>query len=428
MTIERRLLGTTASGGESYWWSRVASSGNDWSPAVAVGYESDIYTAGESHFGGLGFFITKHDKEGALIWQKKMNGGTTTDFAKGLALDSSDNIFIVGDGSVVNTGGKYVAKFNSAGTMQWQKSFTDGKNTSITVDSSGNLFILGRSYPEYEVAKLNSSGTVQWQKTFSGLSSAGGSQPRFITLDSSGNIYGCGSFFNPNYGWRAYIFKLNSSGTLQWDKQINTSSTENTTVGYKVVFDSSNNVYFVGCLSTNPASAFLVKYNSSGTQQWIKRYYTGVSGSGIFLHSVAIDDDSLYLTGTYQAAGSDVKMLLMSVDYSGDINWSRSFGDSTENLGQDITTDGDAVIVTGYVEEGNGSYAKNRIVLRVPKDGSLTGTYGGYTYASISLNSDTATSTFSFGATESTYSNSTQTANLTVASSSFTTTLQAIEE
>ena len=72
----------------------------------------------------------------------------------------------------------FTAKFNSSGTIQWQRTL-DGstqhdRGTGIAVDSSGNVYIAGfgawtsgKSY-EILIAKYNSSGTLQYQRTLGG--------------------------------------------------------------------------------------------------------------------------------------------------------------------------------------------------------------------------------------------------------------------
>ena len=69
-----------------------------------------------------------------------------------------------------------LAKFNSSGTLVWERELTStGNNTygvSLAVDSSDNPVItgytnaLGQGGTDIIIAKYNSSGTIQWQKIF----------------------------------------------------------------------------------------------------------------------------------------------------------------------------------------------------------------------------------------------------------------------
>ena len=209
--------------------------------------------------------------------------GNVTDVA-GVAIDSSDNIYITG---------------TSEGTNIFGKNVTSGTTRDIFV------------------AKLNSSGVVQWVYTVGGT---GADRGRKIALDSSGNIYVAGYYENTvdfgggnitsNGSWDAYLLKLNSSGTFQWVKSYGASSND---LGRDVAIDSNDNIYLTGNfrgtvdfgggdVSSNPSNnayIFLVKFNSSGVFQWV---YTA-GGTGVDdVRSLALDSsDNPYITGSFQS-------------------------------------------------------------------------------------------------------------------------------
>lgn len=90
--------------------------------------------------------------------------------------------------------------------------------TSAYKDGSDNVYMGGgvnsSSYGPW-IAKWNSSGTLQWQKDFSGVSGDYFGVPT-ITSDDSDNIYY--SQVEGVNGSLAVITKLNSSGVVQWSK------------------------------------------------------------------------------------------------------------------------------------------------------------------------------------------------------------------
>lgn len=209
--------------------------------------------------------------------------GNVTDVA-GVAIDSSDNIYITG---------------TSEGTNIFGKNVTSGTTRDIFV------------------AKLNSSGVVQWVYTAGGT---GADRGRKIALDSSGNIYVAGYYENTvdfgggnitsNGSWDAFLLKLNSSGTFQWVKSYGASNND---LGRDVAIDSNDNIYLTGNfrgtvdfgggdVSSNPSAnayIFLVKFNSSGVFQWV---YTA-GGTGVDdVRSLALDSsDNPYITGSFQS-------------------------------------------------------------------------------------------------------------------------------
>ena len=180
-----------------------------------------------------------------------------TDIA-GVAVDSSDNIYITGTSNGTNVFG-----------------------SSVTSGTTDNIFVV----------KLNSSGVVQWVYTAGG---GGRDRGRKIALDSSGNIYVVGYYqgtvdfgggnVTSNQSFDVFLLKLNSSGTFQWVKSYGGSSGND--LGRDVAIDSSDNVYMLGAFRTTvnfgggnvtsngSADVFLVKLNSSGVFQWV--YTAGV--------------------------------------------------------------------------------------------------------------------------------------------------------
>ena len=211
--------------------------------------------------------------------------GFDTD-AAGVAIDSSDNIYITG---------------TSQGTNLFGKNATSGTTDDIFV------------------AKLNSSGVVQWVYTAGGT---GRDRGRKIALDSSGNIYVVGYYQNTvdfgggnvtsNGSWDAFILKLNSSGTFQWVKSYGGSTGND--LGRDVVVDSNDNVIMLGTFrgtvnfdsgdgggevnyTSNDYDVFLIKLNSSGIWQFVWR--TENSGSAD-ARALAIDSNNFtYLTGSF---------------------------------------------------------------------------------------------------------------------------------
>lgn len=89
----------------------------------------------------------------------------------------------------------------------------------VSRDSSDNSYL---TYPAYYqpvnnggtvLWKIDSSGTVQWVK---GFTIAGvGIAPRGSCSDSAGNTYIVGAA-NTGSGYQTYVWKVNSSGVLQW--------------------------------------------------------------------------------------------------------------------------------------------------------------------------------------------------------------------
>ena len=183
---------------------------------------------------------------------------------------------------------------------------------SITVDSSGNIYVCGRndSYNAIEVVKYNNRGALQWQKR---LGTTNQNYGKGICVDTSGNVYVCGyTYLNP-YGYLV-VAKYDSSGTLQWQRQLGATSYE--TDGAAIHIDTSGSVYVCGSTNRSGTYDFVVaKYDSSGVLQ--SKQFLGDNqdnrGLGITLDS----SNNIYVCGSTNATS----MQICKLNSSFSIQW-----------------------------------------------------------------------------------------------------------
>jgi hypothetical protein len=186
---------------------------------------------------------------------------------------------------------------------------------------------------------------------------------RGVAVDSSGNAYVTGytegALTGANAGSRdIFLTKYNSSGAQQWIRQIGTSAHD---YGYSVAVDSSGNAYVTGYTSgaltganAGSSDVFVTKYNSSGTQQWIRQIGTSASDTG---SGVAVDSSgNAYVTGytggalTGASAGS-YDVFVTKYNSSGTQQWMRQIGTSASDTGSGVAVDSSGnAYVTGYTE------------------------------------------------------------------------------
>jgi hypothetical protein len=161
----------------------------------------------------------------------------------------------------------------------------------------------------------------------------------------------------------AFVAKYDTSGTVQWARSIGGTSAD---YGYGIATDSGGNVYVIGTYggtvtftsgttltSTGSTDAFVAKYDTSGTVQWAR----GIGGTGFdYGYGIATDTSgNVYVIGRYYgstitfAPGTTLTnvgvgstdVFVAKYDTSGTVQWARSIGGTSDDIGGDIATDSD---------------------------------------------------------------------------------------
>lgn len=157
-----------------------------------------------------------------------------------LDVDSSNNIYAAG-GHVIVTGYErrgILIKYNSVGTVQWQRAlrgtnppagFTPEFNLfNVKTDTSGDVYVGGTNWNSSggylgALTKYNSAGTIQWQRSLLTSANGGSANNSVLALevDAQRNVYGILrdpdlTNSTPNI---FHIFKYDLNGTLLWKKK-----------------------------------------------------------------------------------------------------------------------------------------------------------------------------------------------------------------
>ena len=245
------LLVKYESSGAVLWQRSLGQTGAEEGLGVALDSANNVYIAGLTTSQGAGsndVLIAKYNSSGTLQWQRVL-GGTGAEFGISIALDSEGNAYILGKSTIGGILYFLLAKYNSSGTLQWQRTLggsgaDDGEG--IAIDSSNNIYLVGATTSagagsrDFLIAKYNSSGTLQWQRILGSVEEEFG---RAITLDNLGNLYLTGYGFSTGRGNQdILIAKYNSSGTIQWQRRIASTGNE---AGAGLAFHSGT-IYVTG--------------------------------------------------------------------------------------------------------------------------------------------------------------------------------------
>jgi len=166
---------------------------------VYLDTSSQPVAAGGSQYasGGVHGLLVQYSTAGAVNYEQKVTDSSGGTAFYGIVGDSSDNSYVVGASS---SGAKGLAiKFNSSGAITWDRILTQStvnlKAESVVKDSSNNIYVwysqINISGRPGILAKYNSSGTIQWQRKFS-INNCGGqsleSQTGRLAISSDNTI------------------------------------------------------------------------------------------------------------------------------------------------------------------------------------------------------------------------------------------------
>jgi hypothetical protein len=219
--------------------------------------------------------IIKYNSLGVIQWAKQIGTSGTNDHCNAVALDSTGNVYMAGSTTYGGQNAAALVKYNNAGILQWQVclSGTASGNLNqfngIVIDSSNNIYVCGQAWnPSVSVqvgvvAKYNSSGTLLWQRQL--YSSSNSNTFGGLALDSSENVYAVGS----GRVYSGVIVKYNSAGVLQWQRRV-TGSYSSGIVGVylsSIKFDSSGAMCSGGYVYANGVNQnmLIIKLPSDGT-------------------------------------------------------------------------------------------------------------------------------------------------------------------
>lgn len=330
-------------GVELVWAVKIGSSGDDRSIyqklQLAIDSLANVYLAGAfeatatftSRTGGAvtrtsrgnkDYFLVKYDSSGTRTWVQN-GGGGSLDLAHSVDVDINGNVYLTG--TFADTGVLFFTNPTGAGA-------------SISKNSSS-------IYEDIFVAKYNSAGVLQWVNT------AGGGQADVstgINVDNSGNVYVCGIYgynsssatfgaftINNNFSWGAFIAKLNASGNWVWVQNAGSGAAADEYAWG--VYEKNNLIYLVGNFTstttftsrTGPAinmssvggnDGYIIKFDSAGKIiNWRK---DGLAGEDMIQDVTMFDDKYLLITGMFNS-GSKVGNINLSTSGGYDVFFAR---------------------------------------------------------------------------------------------------------
>ena len=340
-------------------WARSYGGGN-YELAEEIDFTSDggavaIGSTGSFGSGGYDIWIVKVDSSGNPQWQKAIGG---TDFDEGHSIQQTSDGGYITASDVVIAGNKEIGiiKLDLLGNIVWQKTYGGSDEDSagaVRQTSDGGYIVAGHSFSfgtaglEVLVLKLNSAGSLQWQKTYGGVSND------FVTdiqQTSDGGYVFAGGIGQPSDLW---VVRLDGSGNLLWQKSF-TGAPGSGSRSVRQTIDGGFIV--VGNTGSGSASDLIaLKLNSSGSLQWQNTYSGPAFDSGYSVLQLP--------TGEYVIAGSTMSFgagaedaWVLKLDTNGNVLLQRTYGEINGDYAGsvDATSDG-GLLLAGDLQSGNPS-------------------------------------------------------------------------
>ena len=250
--------------GQLIYATFLGGSGNDAANAIAVDASGDAFVAGYTQSANFPFtagaystslrgqqnaFVAKLNPSGGAVLFVTYLGGSASDVANGVALDSGGNSYVVGSASsndfpttqnaftTTKTTPPYyvqsafVSKINATGTSLVYSTYIAGNRTdqasSVAVDNNGLAYVVGTATsndfpttvgafrrsalnqygdPDVFLVQLSADGSALQYSTL--LGSTGGDNGNAVALDGNGGVYIAGATQSPNYPTTPGAFQI----------------------------------------------------------------------------------------------------------------------------------------------------------------------------------------------------------------------------
>ena len=271
--------------------------------------------------------------------------------------------------------------------------------TAMTTDAAGNIYITGmvqtlHNDVDFLTLKYDPNGKLIWRARYNGPGNDV-DRARSIAVDKEGNVYvtgdsdnGKGNGLTKLAGLDWATIKYDANGHQLWVARYN-GPDDGEDRPAKVCVDAEGSVYVAGVSMAkrrvngktipNPEWA-LVKYDSMGKQEWVRRERSATDFLSAEAVDMALDPiGNIYVTGNYATMlGVRAKRNLLTIKYSplGDCLWRKIYSGKGfwEVTACRIALDGaGSVIITGAQYDGepvNNGTRNDVVILKYDADGN----------------------------------------------------------
>ncbi|MEM9540542.1 MAG: SBBP repeat-containing protein [Cyanobacteria bacterium P01_E01_bin.42] len=314
--------------GQQLWVQQLGTAGEDESNGIAIAPDNSIYILGYTYsFDGndtqiAKTWLAKYNSEGKQEWLKPL-AEIHPQIPNSIGVDEKNNIYITG--YAVPAEGDWeawLAKYDSMGVRLWWTplgKYHENASTTLAIGSEVsphtgrtyiNVYVAGNTSMPIAgqeamshawIARYSGEGIQKWIFPLGDATETGCND---IAIDRQGYVYVSGytegTMGEENAGGNdAWVAKYSDAGAREWVKQLGSRDDEEST---GVAIDEEGNVYLAGFTfgtmgeeNAGESDAWVAKYDTDGTQHWIKQI--GTSGED-GCNAVALDvRGNIYITG-----------------------------------------------------------------------------------------------------------------------------------
>lgn len=304
----------------------------------------------------------------------RLEGSSSIEAANSVAVDDSGAAYMVGETTQTEVWGGIIAKYSATGERKWGKLFGSGKHDNavdVAVGPSGAVYVAGCMNGESAdqvgnhceadpfVTKFTPSGSISWSRAVE--NSSVNARAEGIAVSSSGEVFVAGEtggeLGDQSYAGGAddaFLMKYDSSGSRQWVRLFGTPAFD---VASGVAVSDSGGVFVSGGTSgslggrtvTGSRDAFVARFDSSGNRQWVRLF-----GTGELDFATGVDaggDGTIGLTGITQGdfAGKDNRgesdAFTVAYSASGNQKWARLVGSVESEWTEDVAVDSTGAVI-----------------------------------------------------------------------------------
>ena len=329
---------------------RETSDGN----IIATGWWRELNTNKKT------LWVALFNSNGNILWETSFDrdsidyGFIARETLNGGYIVAGTSNSLGGDGADI-----WVIKLDANGGVLWQTSYGGADNENVNdleLTNDGGFVLAGSTdtgdSTDAFVIRLDSSGNIIWQKSYGGewVDIASG-----IASTPGGGYIASGyshSFNEPHSTYDAWVWEMDSEGTLIWQKYYSTTSY------YKAddIIPTSDGGYALAATEEGRNKHIIVKTDSQGNIIWQKKLYSIYDSADADIAELSNGDFMIYSTIFVLRIHSDGTMdacnKLSGADFTASVSnattatliWNATTTDAVTNKGTSFSKDVDSSV------------------------------------------------------------------------------------